>query len=85
MRQFGRDAPAQEVLSTVNPLPAPPCNSTVPRASLAPHGTVSKAIKAMSFGHGGVVGVSNATRLREACDAVNRFLKNRFPRDYWTN
>ncbi|CAE7458615.1 unnamed protein product [Symbiodinium sp. CCMP2456] len=31
------------------------------------------------FGHGGVVGVSNATRLREACDAVNRFLKSRFP------
>ena len=31
------------------------------------------------FGHGGVVGVSNATGLREACIAVNRFLRTRFP------
>ena len=30
------------------------------------------------FGHGGVVGVSNATGLREACSAVNRCLKSRF-------
>ena len=28
------------------------------------------------FGHGGVVGVSNATGLRGACIAVNRFLKS---------
>ena len=30
------------------------------------------------FGHGGVVGVSNATGLRDACAAVNGFLKSRF-------
>ena len=29
------------------------------------------------FGHGGVVDMSNATGLREACSAVNRFLKSR--------
>ena len=37
------------------------------------------------FGHGGVVGVSNATGLREACGAVNRFLKSRFPQGTWTS
>ena len=37
------------------------------------------------FGHGGVVGVSNATGLREACAAVNRFLKSRFPQGTWTS
>ncbi|OLP76825.1 hypothetical protein AK812_SmicGene43188 [Symbiodinium microadriaticum] len=37
------------------------------------------------FGHGGVVGVSNATGLREACIAVNRFLKSRFPDGTWTS
>ncbi|CAE7353893.1 unnamed protein product [Symbiodinium sp. CCMP2592] len=31
------------------------------------------------FGHGGVVGVSNATGLRAACAAVNSFLKIGFP------
>ncbi|CAE7655131.1 unnamed protein product, partial [Symbiodinium sp. KB8] len=31
------------------------------------------------FGHGGVVGVSNATGLRETCIAVNGFLRSRFP------
>ena len=33
----------------------------------------------------GVVGVSNATGLREACIAVNRFLKSRFPDGTWTS
>ena len=37
------------------------------------------------FGHGGVVGVSNATGQREACSAVNRFLKSRFPDGTWTS
>ena len=37
------------------------------------------------FGHGGVVGVSNATGLREACSAVNRFLTSRFPQGTWTS
>ena len=37
------------------------------------------------FGHGGVVGVSNATGLREACSAVNRFLKSRFPQGTWAS
>ena len=37
------------------------------------------------FGHGGVVGVSNATGLREACTAVNRFLRTRFPEGTWTS
>ena len=37
------------------------------------------------FGHGGVVGVSNATGLREACAAVNGFLKSRFPSGTWTS
>ena len=37
------------------------------------------------FGHGGVVGVSNATRLREACNAVNGFLRGRFPNGTWTS
>ncbi|OLP86859.1 hypothetical protein AK812_SmicGene31974 [Symbiodinium microadriaticum] len=36
------------------------------------------------FGHGGVVGVSNATGLREACAAVNGFLRSRFPNGTWT-
>ena len=37
------------------------------------------------FGHGGVVGVSNATGLREACIAVNRFLRTRFPDGTWSS
>ena len=37
------------------------------------------------FGHGGVVGVSNATGLREACAAVNSFLRSRFPSGSWTS
>ena len=37
------------------------------------------------FGHGGVVGVSNATSLREACIAVNRFLRTRFPDGTWSS
>ena len=37
------------------------------------------------FGHGGVVGVSNATGLREACIAVNRFLRTRFPNGTWSS
>ena len=37
------------------------------------------------FGHGGVVGVSNATGLREACAAVNGFLRSRFPSGTWTS
>ena len=37
------------------------------------------------FGHGGVVGVSNATGLREACVAVNGFLRSRFPSGTWTS
>ena len=37
------------------------------------------------FGHGGVVGVSNATGLREACAAVNGFLRSRFPKGTWTS
>ena len=37
------------------------------------------------FGHGGVVGVSNATGLREACIAVNRFLRSRFPNGTWSS
>ena len=37
------------------------------------------------FGHGGVVGVSNATGLRGACIAVNRFLRTRFPDGTWTS
>ena len=37
------------------------------------------------FGHGGVVGVSNATGLREACSAVNHFLKSRFPNGTWSS
>ena len=37
------------------------------------------------FGHGGVVGVSNATGLREACLAVNRFLRTRFPDGTWSS
>ena len=37
------------------------------------------------FGHGGVVGVSNATGLRDACAAVNGFLKSRFPSGTWTS
>ena len=37
------------------------------------------------FGHGGVVGVSNATSLREACAAVNGFLRSRFPNGTWTS
>ena len=37
------------------------------------------------FGHGGVVGVSNATGLRETCTAVNRFLRTRFPDGTWTS
>ena len=37
------------------------------------------------FGHGGVVGVSNATGLREACVAVNRFLRSRFPNGTWSS
>ena len=36
------------------------------------------------FGQGGVVGVSNATGLREACAAVNHFL-SRFPQGTWTS
>ena len=37
------------------------------------------------FGQGGVVGVSNATGLREACAAVNSFLRSRFPSGSWTS
>ena len=37
------------------------------------------------FGHGGVVGVSRATGLREACAAVNHFLKSRFQQGTWTS
>ena len=37
------------------------------------------------FGHGGVCGVSNATAKRTACNAVNHFLKNRFPNSTWTS
>ena len=37
------------------------------------------------FGHGGVVGASNATGLREACAAVNGFLRSRFPKRTWTS
>ena len=37
------------------------------------------------FGHGGMVGVSNATGQREACSAVNRFLKSRFPNGTWSS
>ncbi|OLP84672.1 hypothetical protein AK812_SmicGene34414 [Symbiodinium microadriaticum] len=37
------------------------------------------------FGHGGVVGISNATGLREACAAVNRFMRTRFPDGTWTS
>ena len=36
------------------------------------------------FGHGGVVGVSNAAGLREACTAVNGFLRSRFSSGTWT-
>ena len=35
--------------------------------------------------YGGVVGVSNATGLREACAAVNGFLRSRFPNGTWTS
>ena len=34
--------------------------------------------------YGGVVGVSNATGLREACNAVNGFLRSRLPNGTWT-
>ncbi|CAE7203396.1 unnamed protein product [Symbiodinium sp. CCMP2592] len=37
------------------------------------------------FGHGGIVGVSNATGQRAACSAVNRFLKSRFPNGTWSS
>ena len=37
------------------------------------------------FGHGGVVGISNATGLREACAAVNGFLRSGFPKGTWTS
>ena len=37
------------------------------------------------FGHGGITGISKACGQREACAAINAFLKDRFPNRTWTS
>ena len=37
------------------------------------------------FGHGGVFGISRASEMKQACIAVNHFLRKRFPSQTWTS
>ena len=37
------------------------------------------------FGHGGVFGTSRASQMKQACIAVNHFLRERFPSQTWTS
>ena len=37
------------------------------------------------FGHGGVFGILRASQMKQACIAVNHFLRKRFPTQTWTS
>eukprot|EP00439_Symbiodinium_sp_Y106_P058404 s4987_g8.t1 len=37
------------------------------------------------FGHGGVFGILRASQMKQACIAVNHFLRERFPTQTWTS
>ena len=52
--------------------------------AIGPH-TCEKYSTLGFYGHGGVFGISKASEMKQACLAVNHFLKERFPSKTWTS